>query len=111
MSDEQDFEPIDPAFLQRVTEVSDEDAESRARALRAGLDDYDLESEDFDVLEGEWLDSDEPILLPALPVLAIVGRPNVGKSAVDGSQTLRVSTSRLPFRPRSRSKWPTPCSS
>ena len=82
MSDEQDFDPIDPAFLQRISEVSDEDAEARARALRAGLEDYDLESEDLDVLESEWDYSDEPILLPALPVLAIVGRPNVGKSAL-----------------------------
>ena len=82
MSDEQDFDPIDPVFLQRISEVSDEDAEARARALRAGLEEYDLESEDLEVLEADWDYSDEPILLPALPVLAIVGRPNVGKSAL-----------------------------
>lgn len=77
-----DAEPIDPAFLQRLRELDDSEAEAKERALRAGLEDYDLEDEDFDVLDIELDQLDGPVYLPALPVLAIVGRPNVGKSAL-----------------------------
>ena len=77
-----DAEPIDPAFLQRLRELDDTEAEAKERALRAGLDDYELEVEDFDVLDIELDQLDGPVYLPALPVLAIVGRPNVGKSAL-----------------------------
>lgn len=81
---EEEFEdvPFDPATLERLNAITDEEAENRAKALRAGLDDFDLEAEDFDVLNDseEW--DDTPRYLPALPVLAIVGRPNVGKSAL-----------------------------
>jgi GTP-binding protein len=54
----------------------------RANALRAGLEDYDLNEEDRDILETATEDPDAIVYLPALPVLAIVGRPNVGKSAL-----------------------------
>lgn len=81
---EEEFEdvPFDAATLERLNSISDEEAENRAKALRAGLDEFDLEAEDFDVLNesDEW--DDTPRYLPALPVLAIVGRPNVGKSAL-----------------------------
>lgn len=77
-----DAEPIDPAFVQRMRELDDTEVEAKERALRAGLDDYELEVEDFDVLDIELDDLDGPVFLPALPVLAIVGRPNVGKSAL-----------------------------
>ena len=81
MSDE--FEKdFDPTFLEKLDAISDADAEARAKSLRAGLDDYDLESEDFDVINGDidgGIDEEE---LGPLPVLAIVGRPNVGKSAL-----------------------------
>lgn len=76
------FEPVDPEFIEKLREVSDEDAETKARALRAGLEEYDLEPEDLEVLAAELGLDDEPLYLPALPVLAIVGRPNVGKSAL-----------------------------
>lgn len=56
--------------------------EARAASLRAGLDDYELEEEDFDLLDGVEEGEDGVVVLPALPVLAIVGRPNVGKSAL-----------------------------
>jgi len=81
MSDEYDKD-LDPAFLEKLEAIDDSEAEARARSLKAGLEDYDLESEDFDVLNGD-LDSElaEEELGP-LPVLAIVGRPNVGKSAL-----------------------------
>lgn len=81
MSDEYEKD-LDPAFLEKLDSISDADAEARAKSLRAGLEDYDLESEDFDVIDGEidgLIDEEE---LGPLPVLAIVGRPNVGKSAL-----------------------------
>ncbi|WP_144719689.1 ribosome biogenesis GTPase Der [Agrococcus jejuensis] len=55
--------------------------EARVASLRAGLSDYDLDEEDAALLAAE-LGPDEVVTLPALPVLAIVGRPNVGKSAL-----------------------------
>jgi GTP-binding protein len=81
---EEDFDaqPLDPAFVERLSQLSSDEEESRARVLRQGLEDYDLEAEDLDVLEGDDLTEDGPRLMPALPVLAIVGRPNVGKSAL-----------------------------
>ncbi|MEU3848015.1 ribosome biogenesis GTPase Der [Micrococcus terreus] len=69
-------------IAQRLAELSEEDARQRAEALRAGLLDYDLDEEDAALLdlweEGEPEPEDEPIP----PVLAIVGRPNVGKSTL-----------------------------
>lgn len=81
MSDEYDKD-FDPEFLDKLDAISDADADAVARSLKAGLQDYELESEDFDVLDGgldENFDEDED---GPLPVLAIVGRPNVGKSAL-----------------------------
>jgi GTP-binding protein len=52
------------------------------RALRAGLDDYELSDEDRALLAGEGLDGGEAPGAAPLPVLAIVGRPNVGKSTL-----------------------------
>jgi len=49
----------------------------RQAALRAGLEDYDLTDADFAALDGRTVEQRE-----ALPVLAIVGRPNVGKSTL-----------------------------
>lgn len=81
---EEEFEagPVDPKFIERLNEIDLDEAEDRARVLRGGLEDYDLEPEDFDVLEGEGEDFEGYRVMPALPVLAIVGRPNVGKSAL-----------------------------
>ena len=56
---------------------------ARSAPSRAGLADYELDEEDLDLPRGVEIDDDEhPCYLPALPVLAIVGRPNVGKSAL-----------------------------
>ncbi|MCS6710611.1 bifunctional cytidylate kinase/GTPase Der [Brachybacterium sp. EF45031] len=53
-----------------------------ATAWRAGLDDYELDEEDLALLSGEI--EEEQFAAPArnLPVLAVVGRPNVGKSTL-----------------------------
>ena len=69
-------------LVDRMSELTDADAAQRAEALRKGLADYDLDDEDISLLESHLGDTDEVIELPALPVLAIVGRPNVGKSAL-----------------------------
>ncbi|MEO5534861.1 MAG: ribosome biogenesis GTPase Der [Pseudolysinimonas sp.] len=73
---------VDPELAQRLDELDDELAEQRAAALRSGLADYDLDDEDLDLLEVSGAGPDGITYLPALPVLAIVGRPNVGKSAL-----------------------------
>lgn len=72
----------DDNIVERLEGLSEADAAVRAEALRRGLDEYDLDDDDLAVLEQQIGDSDEVVVLPALPVLAIVGRPNVGKSAL-----------------------------
>jgi GTP-binding protein len=57
------------------------DDEARERALLAGLAEYELDEDDRSLLEaGPEGGPAEPA--PARPVLAIVGRPNVGKSTL-----------------------------
>jgi GTP-binding protein len=80
MSDDYDDEIGD--LVDRLSELTDSEAAQRADALRQGLADYDLDEDDISLLESHLGDTDEVIELPALPVLAIVGRPNVGKSAL-----------------------------
>ncbi len=60
------------------TGISDADAE---RVLRSQLDDYELADEDLAVLEG-GLDEDGVEQQDVRPVVAVVGRPNVGKSTL-----------------------------
>ena len=57
--------------------------EERLRAMRSNLDGFELEDDDIAIIgeDGEFLGFSEP-LAEALPVVAIVGRPNVGKSAL-----------------------------
>lgn len=59
------------------TEQDDDLDERRAAVLRENLDAYDLDEEDVAVLAGGA--TDRPA---APPVLAVVGRPNVGKSTL-----------------------------
>ncbi len=55
--------------------------ELRLAMLEANLAGYDLEDEDLALLSGEFA-SEDADSGPALPVLAVVGRPNVGKSTL-----------------------------
>ncbi len=59
--------------------VDDADVE---RALRAGLDAFDLSAEDQDLLSGEGPEPGSEEGGGPLPVVAVVGRPNVGKSTL-----------------------------
>ena len=63
-------------------ELSDEETEARARLMRANLDQFDLDEEDLALLAGESAHADSDDVAAGLPVLAVVGRPNVGKSTL-----------------------------
>src|SRR6188768_3107980 len=62
--------------------MSTEDPAAVERALRAGLEDFDLSDEDRALLErgDDALDADAG--RGPLPVVAVIGRPNVGKSTL-----------------------------
>lgn len=73
---------VEDNIAERLLEISDEDADQRAQSLLVGLGDYELDDEDAALLargDAEY-DDDEDELIP--PVLAIIGRPNVGKSTL-----------------------------
>ncbi|WP_028279780.1 ribosome biogenesis GTPase Der [Arthrobacter sp. H5] len=80
---DEEFEPSgEDSVAERLEEIDDAEADVRAESLRAGLADYELDEEDAALLAqqlGEY-DDDAPVRLD--PVLAIVGRPNVGKSTL-----------------------------
>jgi GTPase len=69
-------------LAEKLEQIDEQLAEQRAETLRAGLADYELDDEDAALLAGVALGEDGIEFLPALPVVAIVGRPNVGKSAL-----------------------------
>ncbi|MGI6879645.1 ribosome biogenesis GTPase Der [Microbacterium sp. gxy059] len=69
-------------LAERIDELDPELVEARARTLRESLGDYELDDEDAALLAGLQAGDDGIEYLPALPVVAIVGRPNVGKSAL-----------------------------
>jgi GTP-binding protein len=81
-TDNDDFPELDASLVERISTLDDDEAAQRAASLRAGLADYDLDDEDLGILDAATEDPDAITYLPALPVLAIVGRPNVGKSAL-----------------------------
>lgn len=82
LSDE-DYIPLgDDDIVQRLDALSDEEAEQRAEALRAGLAEYDLDDEDAALLAGLGTEEDEDAEIGIPPVLAVIGRPNVGKSTL-----------------------------
>ncbi|TFD36276.1 ribosome biogenesis GTPase Der [Cryobacterium sp. TMT1-62] len=86
MTNNNDFDDTipdpDTELVTRLDDLDDDLVTQRAAALRSGLNEYDLADEDFDVLDTVTEDPDAIQYLPALPVIAIVGRPNVGKSAL-----------------------------
>jgi GTP-binding protein len=69
-------------LVERLDGIDEAAAEQRAAALRAGLEEYALDEEDRLLLESGDVDGDTTGARAAPPVLAIVGRPNVGKSAL-----------------------------
>lgn len=64
------------------TPTASRDEEQVERALRAGLEDFDLSDEDRALLSREGGDDDELSEEETRPVVAIIGRPNVGKSTL-----------------------------
>ena len=63
-------------------DLSETETEARARLMRANLDQFDLDEEDLALLAGESAHADSDDVAAGLPVLAVVGRPNVGKSTL-----------------------------
>ncbi|WP_040164046.1 ribosome biogenesis GTPase Der [Microbacterium gorillae] len=82
MATEEEYEGGPDHLEDTLADLDEELAEARAASLRASLEDYDLDEEDEQLLEVVQLGPDGIEYLPALPVVAIVGRPNVGKSAL-----------------------------
>ncbi|NMR30095.1 ribosome biogenesis GTPase Der [Crystallibacter degradans] len=78
-----EYEPAgEDNIAERLEEIDDAEAEQRAQSLRAGLSDYELDEEDAALLAGMDQDFDEDAPKRVDPVLAILGRPNVGKSTL-----------------------------
>ncbi|MGT2427473.1 ribosome biogenesis GTPase Der [Amnibacterium kyonggiense] len=77
-----DFDASPDDLAERLGAIDDDAAERRAATLRLGLEEYALEDEDRLLLEAGDFEDAESGAGAALPVLAIVGRPNVGKSAL-----------------------------
>src|SRR6185312_5772327 len=81
--DDQDYVPTGTdQIAERLAEISDEDADARAAGLLAGLANYELDEADAALLSGEFDDGSDWDPTRQNPVLAIVGRPNVGKSTL-----------------------------
>ncbi|MBO0595217.1 ribosome biogenesis GTPase Der [Nesterenkonia sp. E16_7] len=72
----------DDRLAERLASITEEEAEARAVALRAGLSDYELAEEDAAVLDYDEDDEDYEPYVAAPPALAVIGRPNVGKSTL-----------------------------
>jgi GTP-binding protein len=82
MGVEDEYEGGPDQLAEKMAELDEVLAEQRAEALRAGLEDFDLDEDDAALLAGLASGEGAVEFLPALPVVAIVGRPNVGKSAL-----------------------------
>ncbi|WP_396641636.1 ribosome biogenesis GTPase Der [Microbacterium sp.] len=82
MSADDEYEGRPDQIAEKLADLDPELVEQRAATLRASLADYDLDEDDAHLLAGVERGIDGIEYLPALPVVAIVGRPNVGKSAL-----------------------------
>ncbi|MDO8382925.1 MAG: ribosome biogenesis GTPase Der [Microbacterium sp.] len=82
MSADDEYEGRPDQIAEKLADLDPELVEQRAATLRASLADYDLDEDDAHLLAGVERGLDGIEYLPALPVVAIVGRPNVGKSAL-----------------------------
>ena len=82
MSAEEEYEGGPDNLAEKLADMDEHLAEQRAATLRASLSDYELDEDDAGVLAGAAQGDDGVEYTPALPVVAIVGRPNVGKSAL-----------------------------
>ena len=56
--------------------------EARARSMRSSLDNYELSESDLQILDDHEGDLPSSTEMDGLPVLAVIGRPNVGKSTL-----------------------------
>lgn len=75
-------EQPDESFAERVAGIDEHEAEQRAASLRQGLSEYELEAEDQSLLDAAIADEVPEFEEGPQPVLAVVGRPNVGKSTL-----------------------------
>ncbi len=73
--------PVAPDLDLDLDLTETEDDLARERALRVGLEEFELDETDQALLDSEWTDEDAEAE-QVLPVLAIIGRPNVGKSTL-----------------------------
>jgi len=62
--------------------VAPADDENRERALRVGLAEYELADEDLAILDSDYVPGTDEGPTGPLPILAVIGRPNVGKSTL-----------------------------
>lgn len=82
MAAEDEYEGGPDQLEEKMAALDEGLADQRAAMLRASLSDYDLDEDDTELLAGFTAGGEVVEALPALPVIAIVGRPNVGKSAL-----------------------------
>lgn len=65
---------------QPTSSVPDDDVEGVEHALRVGLEEFELSDEDQALLEADGEGGPRQTMTTIKPVVAVVGRPNVGKS-------------------------------
>ncbi|OKL49982.1 ribosome biogenesis GTPase Der [Boudabousia marimammalium] len=81
MTIQEEFDEPQPLVPGHAPTEATEEEELRAASLRAGLEDFELTEEELTLLEAQF-DTEEQDQFGGLPVLAIIGRPNVGKSTL-----------------------------
>lgn len=80
---DEEYEPTAAdSVAEHIHALDEAEADRRAESLRAGLAEYELDEDDAALLAQELEDYDDDAPVRLDPVLAIVGRPNVGKSTL-----------------------------